>query len=492
MRVLFEASELADREADQLFVSALRELVPGCAVLPLYCSRLEALREECSPPQPTSASSAVPRRVAFDVSALVTRFRHSSEFDGTRSLALKLLNRVDLTGTFRLVDREVFFQIALLDVAGLLLEAAPDVVVFRITPHKFVPCLVSAMAHFMGIEVLHFQPCSMAPAMIPKLVSGRPISLTPFSTRESGLAEEVLSIFRQQFTILSEGLPPRYMEIQRESDNRQRGVLARLRALTKSLGWFVRRRFPESIDFSGHGKAAGFAWNALRVLMTRSLQRRLQLAISRVTNSDDFRGPYCVYAMHYEPERTSLPDGLPVDSQFDAILHVRAVTPPDQAVVVKEHYSQQSSALRGFLGRSPWFYELVSRLPNTVFASAGANLRQLARGSSAVFTLTGTIAIEAALSRIPVFYFGSPWWGGLPGTSRVDFSESNVATVEPTDVIQISAFLETKVLDDMIPGLAGETVEKLVSRYGWVPKGLRVAEAAAMARCVVATVGRVG
>lgn len=492
MRVLFEATEPANGEADRLFVSALSELIPDCSAVPLQCSRLQGVREGYEVDQRTPINGLVNKPVASEVSALVTRFRHSGEFEATRSLALKLLNRVDLTGTFRLVDREVFFQMALLDVAEVLVGVTPDIVVFRVTPHEFVPCLLSAMAHFMGIEVLHFQPCSMAPAMIPKLVSGKSISIGSGLTRKSGLADEIVSIFRHQFEILSEGLSPRYMENQRRSDARQRGGLARLRAVTKSLGWLRRRRFPESVDFSGHGKVAGFAWNALRLLMTRSLQQTLQFAISQLPQANDFRGRYSVYAMHYEPERTSVPDGFPVDSQFDAILHVRAVTPPDQIVVVKEHYSQQSSALRGFLGRSPWFYELVSRLPNVVFASPGENLRQLARGSHAVYTLTGTIAIEAALTRVPVFYFGGPWWAGLPGTSRVDFSDQREVIVQPADDRQISGFLEARILDEMVPGFAGETVEKLIDRYGWIPAGLRVAEAAAMARCVLATVGRVG
>jgi hypothetical protein len=201
----------------------------------------------------------------------------------------------------------------------------------------------------------------------------------------------------------------------------------------------------------------------------------------------DASEPYSVYAMHYEPERTSLPDGLPVDAQLDALLSVRAMVAASERVLVKEHYSQQSSALRGFLGRSPLLYELIEKMPNTVFAPVQANLLELVKSSRAVFTLTGTIAVEASLMGVPAYYFGDPWWNGLPGTARVGYSHAQtLPSLIKGNKEDVVIFLEDKVMNHMVPGLAGDALETIEGRLGPLPLGLIEAELSAIARCVLA------
>jgi hypothetical protein len=178
---------------------------------------------------------------------------------------------------------------------------------------------------------------------------------------------------------------------------------------------------------------------------------------------------------------------LPVDSQLDALLYIRTLVPAGEKVWVKEHYSQQSSALRGFLGRSPLVYQLIAKMPKTDFAPIGANLVDLVRSARAVFTLTGTIAIEGSLMGVPVYYFGDPWWSGLPGTARVDFRRpKGFPPVIDGAKADVAGFLEDKVMTCMVPGLAGEAVAAIERRLGPLPVGLKEAELSAIAGCVIA------
>jgi hypothetical protein len=491
MRVLYEVDGSERSSELALFTDFLKEQTSGVSVTPIVFSKfLDSVSGVGDHPRESVRfvmGSLFDQQISPEAVHLATRFRHSADFESKRFVALKLLNRVDLTGTFRFLEREVYLQAALLQAAEILLKEAPNIVVFRVTPHEFLPWVVSALASFMKIEVLHFQPCSMAPTMVPKLMSGKKVLISAMTAQHSSVASETRAIFRNQIARLSGGLPPRYMDQQRKQDSRQRGLRSRFLAIVKSVAWLRRRRFAESVDFSGHSNWSGIAANAQRILLTRSLQKNLRDSIRELGTATSSGQPYSVYAMHYEPERTSLPDGLPVDSQVDALLYIRTVIPPGEKVWVKEHYSQQSSALRGFLGRSPLVYQLIAKMPQTDFAPVGVNLLELVRNARAVFTLTGTIAIEASLMGVPVYYFGEPWWDGLPGSARIDFLRPQAFPPAIEGIkADVAAFLEDKVMNSMIPGLAGEAVATIERRLGPLPVELKEAELSAIAGCVIA------
>ena len=63
----------------------------------------------------------------------------------------------------------------------------------------------------------------------------------------------------------------------------------------------------------------------------------------------------------------------------------------------------------------------------------------LMQGARVIFTLTGTIGLEAAIKGVPVVYFGLPWWEGLPGTRpyekiSIPYEEWAPKPAEPDDV----------------------------------------------------------
>jgi capsule polysaccharide export protein KpsC/LpsZ len=60
-----------------------------------------------------------------------------------------------------------------------------------------------------------------------------------------------------------------------------------------------------------------------------------------------------------------------------------------------------------------------------------ANVSKLLCKLDLMVTLTGTIGWEAALLRIPVLYYGYPWYSGLPGTQKYN------------DMIDLEEFIET-------------------------------------------------
>ena len=410
----------------------------------------------------------------------------SEKFASVKFVALKLLNRHDFTGTFRLLEREVFLHSALLAVLEFLTSMRPNLVVFPVTPHQFLPYVVSEVARFLGMKTLFFQPCPFTFAVVPRTFAGRVEIPVAAAVRSSSVAREVMTIANEQILKLQNSVDPEYMRVQRSADERATKLGSRRRAFFRTLTWIYRERFPQAINFSGHGPSNAFFRGLARVILNRSLAETLREAAGSSGSKVAGAQPFAVFALHYEPERTSLPEGLPVEFQGDAVTHINALLPKNFSLVVKEHYSQQSTALRGFLGRSPIFYRAMKSYPGTSFASVQSKLTDLLRGAEVIFTLTGTVAIEAVFAGKPVGYFGSPWWEGMPGTIRVEpgvgFEQiMSVAVTQPDDVV---SFLSELVAARMIPGVASESGVVVESRLGQLPKGFFSAEAESLAEIV--------
>ena len=77
--------------------------------------------------------------------------------------------------------------------------------------------------------------------------------------------------------------------------------------------------------------------------------------IENIKNEKDF----VYFALHFEPERTTTPDGDYFHDQFLALVTLRKIVPMDVLIYVKEHPSQFILKKKGSLGRSPLFYDLI-------------------------------------------------------------------------------------------------------------------------------------
>lgn len=381
-------------------------------------------------------------------------FRKTADYDKLRFVSLKMLNRYDLSGTFRLIDREALFVSHLLKAFHFLLARRPSRVVFEVTPHEFAEYLIYGVCQWMNIPAVFFQPCPLAQTMLIRssLSESEPPGIA--SVRNSNSFKFISAQLNQNIAGLLRGDIPSYIRAQALKEKR-----AASRVRRPAVAWATFRRifqdpFPQSIDFGGHHRPSRFHWRVLKMFLIWSLQRSLRIHFQEISVPPSPKSDYCVFALHYEPERTSLPEGLPFDFQADSVLAARAFAPKSVSLVVKEHSSQLSPALRGHLGRSKLFYELLSLVEGIQFAGEGVDLRELASNSQCVFTMTGTVAIESVFRGIPVVYFGRPWWEGLPGTARFDslsrFSDVEGIRVPPPEEIQ--GFLENLILDHMIPG----------------------------------------
>lgn len=116
---------------------------------------------------------------------------------------------------------------------------------------------------------------------------------------------------------------------------------------------------------------------------------------------------YVTLFLHYQPERTSLPEGYGFTNQYIAVLALRAALPDNVSIVVKEH----PSTFTNFCSpkhRHPNFYEELKKVPNVILAKIEQTPFELIDNSIATVTLTGSVGVESLLRGKPAVYLGLP------------------------------------------------------------------------------------
>jgi hypothetical protein len=393
-----------------------------------------------------------------DIEAL-THFQVSSSYSTFFGIAMKTLDRHDYYGVLRHVDRVILIKQSLLTIFSYLLRHRPRMVVFLNTPHLFGDFLTYEVANYLGIRTMHFQPTPLCPAMLVRSrigVAATPVS--PLGGRPEVFAE-VSRILEKRTQQLLDWKNPPYIEGQMQGSRGAQSFGGRIRGWIQSARWLFTPRFKDSPELVFEGSQPTIAVNPLRLFLSVNLEKSLRRTIAGLDSSEPAQELFAIFALHYEPERTVTPEGLPYVHQEDAILRARTLLPDEVTLVVKEHYSQATSSLRGQLGRSPRFYQTIRSLPNTVVVGTYKLPKSVIQRAQAVFTMTGTVGIEAANLGVPVGFFGSPWWEGLPGTLRIGMSTEygNIQELRMIGKDSAFAFFRKLVSEQMIPGISSES-----------------------------------
>jgi hypothetical protein len=114
---------------------------------------------------------------------------------------------------------------------------------------------------------------------------------------------------------------------------------------------------------------------------------------------------YFLFFLHYQPERSTLPEGYGFEDQFYAIKILSKMLPKGVRLVVKEHPSMFSRGSE-FKIRSIYNYDSILSLGNVDLCSMAMDNFQLMDNAMAVSTITGTVALEGYVRQKPVILFG--------------------------------------------------------------------------------------
>jgi hypothetical protein len=142
-------------------------------------------------------------------------------------------------------------------------------------------------------------------------------------------------------------------------------------------------------------------------------------ALSKIPQNTRF----ALFLPHWQPEYTIDVQGWPFVDQASLIRNVAQSLPADMLLLVKEH--------RFMLGpRSLELYRRSLDLPNVRLIHENTNSQDLVRAAEIVFTVTGTVALEALCYAKPVIMFGRVFLNEFQGVKVVRDLYSLPAEIE--------------------------------------------------------------
>jgi hypothetical protein len=148
----------------------------------------------------------------------------------------------------------------------------------------------------------------------------------------------------------------------------------------------------------------------LSTLMKMYMLRRINLLRYKMFSLGECDLPderFCLYALHTQPESSIDVQASYYSDQLGLIRLISRSLPADYVLYVKVHPTDVD-------GKSTVYYRAIKRIPNVVLVDHSANSRALLERAAIVFSLTGTVAYEAALLRKPVIVFAKNFFNCLP------------------------------------------------------------------------------
>ena len=414
-------------------------------------------------------------------------------FPALKRQVLAMLNRHDSTGTFRLVDREVLFFQLFFGLGSLMIRKRVTHVFFDITPHVVSEYLLYWLAKKIGAQVLFLQPIPVTGLAIPRNEFDTSL-LTEFERGENPPDSMVRDFATGQLRGFKENLRggdatwvTRYLGPEMKKVN-----IRSFQPVKKARQFLSLARKPNMAAMTGVDVLPAPLAALIKSLLVWGHQASFLATRHRNSAKVLPDGPFLLYAMTHEPERTFFPEALPWESQLEFIALLASSQAGKRKIVVKEHETQYAPGRNGYASRSVHFYGLLRRLPNVVLISSELGAQEIIPASDGVVSATGTICVEAALSGKPGYYFGNPWWQGFPGTTQISSSNLLMGNLPNTDVFSEQNF--TRWADALVNAATLTTSNisnaAFAAKFAELPSGYAEAEIVSLGALLDEFVGK--
>lgn len=139
---------------------------------------------------------------------------------------------------------------------------------------------------------------------------------------------------------------------------------------------------------------------------------------------------YILFALHFQPEASTMSYGNNYTDQAKAIEELSHVLPKGYSIIVKDHARQSDN-----LHRSDLFYKRINSLKNVKITNVNDDIHQLMFKSKAIATISGIIGFEAIFKGKPAITFGKAWYNFMPYIYKWD-DKPNISTVLSTKIKQ--------------------------------------------------------
>lgn len=342
----------------------------------------------------------------------------SKDFFRLKDQVYKIMDRQDDLGIYGRLEREAYFYYVFNFFYNQAYKNDIKLAVFAEGPHSPNSMVIYGICKFLDIPTYHLSQNPLVPLVH--------IATDLFGTKLkndgklSGYNEGMFkSLIADYIDSIKDEIPvPLYMTVQNKSNqvhpihDLKKYVLAPVYRRLK----YASKHFRSGSDYSVYSKTFydSNRPSLLHEFGATKRKRLLRKKYEEVKVESNLDEDYVFVPLHYEPERTSNPDGGHFYNTYDMILALRHFVPLDIKIVLKEHPSQFTKTLHGQRGRSALFYKAVSTLPNIEFVSIDYTASMLIKNALFIATQTGSAALEAAILGKKSLIFGTPWFLGAP------------------------------------------------------------------------------
>lgn len=276
-----------------------------------------------------------------------------------------------LFSSIQLIENQAYNCILLLN------KIKPDFLLFQATPHSLSSWILAKTAELIGIQVYMIQtsPLPWRYWIVEGLDVQKPIKLTKNNKGDLCLLENFISMNSSSY----KKAIPSYESKRIES----RG----------GKFWSWKKELVDAIK-NPH--------NLLTILNKRQLYNTYhELSHLKVKEGEN----KIVMFLHFQPERTSLPEGKNYSQQWIIIRALSLAMPEGWVLLVKEHPSTFTGRY-DVRYRNPKIYHDISSLPNVSLVPIERDTFELIDNAKAIATITGTVGVQSLIRGVPVLVFG--------------------------------------------------------------------------------------
>ncbi len=336
-----------------------------------------------------------------------------------RHTVLRLMDRMDPGNAYSYDERVRSYHKLLQYWLYVIEECEIDAAIFARAPHGTAGYTIYSICQEKGIPTVLFKPVHQLPG------------LNLSQSTVHGANERLIDLYESDFDTLSpenitktskkavEKLTGEYREPSYMSRN-EFSFSSKLWKLLKSLKHIKKlpkrvkthdKRKYKTIECSDMTLAEQLAQSQI----AKYKKKRLHQAYRKRSITPDLSRQYVYVPLHYQPERTTTPDGDVFGNQYLMIDLLSKAVPDDWKIFVKEHPTQFSPRSIGERGRHIYQYNDINELNNVSLINNRFDSFELIDSAEATATVTGTVGWESVVRGTPAIIFGNAWYRLCPG-----------------------------------------------------------------------------
>ena len=331
-------------------------------------------------------------------------------------IAIKMMDRMDATAySFNYSERLQLYYDFLAYWINVIEALDIDYILFSESPHSLFTYLLYVVAMENGVKILRFTPTHIdgltflsydiekAPNYLEEMLNSS-LNPTPKAQRyldkNRGLYGDALPYYMKDLTKRNSFM---------ENLKKYGGKAQRFLSYTPITAY--KKSTSHALSVSNITKANLLFYK----LKGFSVKAKLKKRYAKLSCNADLTKPYVYVALHYQPEKTTSPEGDIFVEQWLMVQMLSRLAPKGWKIYVKEHGSQFNEKLYGEQGRTHDFYDRLNAFDNVTLISSEISSFDLIDSAKAVATVTGTVGIESVIRSTPLLSFGYAWYALCEG-----------------------------------------------------------------------------